>query len=236
MTQFYLDDIPVEVTHKKIKNLRLSVHPPAGKVKISAPVHMNLETIRIFAVSRIGWIKKHQAALKNREREAPRKYLDGESHSFLGKRYLLKLVAHRSSAGLLLKHETMELRVRGEFSSAKAKNALQTWYRHRLRELVAELVSKWEPVLGVKVHEFGIKLMKTKWGTCNPRAKRIWLNLELVKKPQESIEFVVVHEMAHLLVRKHGRHFKKIMDKHIPKWRIYSQQLRGKERAADQHG
>jgi predicted metal-dependent hydrolase len=220
-----LGDIPIDVTHKRIKNVHLSVYPPAGKVRISAPLHMNLDTIRVFAITKLGWIKRQQAALKKQDRETPREYLNRESHYYLGRRYLLTLVENRPVSAVVIKHTTLEIHQYGLSSPEKARNVLLAWYRSQLRELCTELIAKWEPRLGVKVTEFGIKVMKTKWGTCNPDDRRIWLNLELIKKPVECIEYIVVHELVHLLERKHGDAFVKLMTLHMPKWKSVREEL-----------
>ena len=225
MAHFVVADIPVDVVFKKIKHVHLSVYPPSGKVRVSAPYHMRLNAIRVLVISRLGWIRQQQARLRRQEREAPREYLDRESHYYLGRRYLMKLVDHRVSAGILIKHETIEVHQRGESSPSKARNALQFWYREEIRRIGNELISKWEPRLGVKVNELKIKLMKTKWGTCNPQDRRVWLNLELAKKPLECIEYIVVHEMAHILERKHNDIFVALMNKHMPKWKFLREEL-----------
>jgi predicted metal-dependent hydrolase len=220
-----LGKIPVDVVHKKIKNVHLSVYPPHGKVRISAPERMDIDTIRVFAISKLGWIKKQQAALKKQDRESPREYLERESHYYLGRRYLMRLVDHQPAAGVFIKHDNIEVYQRGESAPSKARNALQIWYREEIRRIGGELIKKWEPKLGVEVAEYGIKAMKTKWGTCNPVARRIWLNLELAKKPMECIEYIVVHEMVHILQRKHDDDFIRLMDKHLPKWKSYREEL-----------
>jgi len=223
--RFMLGKIPVDVTRKSIKHVHLSVYPPNGKVRISAPSHMKPETIRVFAISKLGWIKKQQAILKKQERETPREYLNQESHYYLGRRFLMKLVDHQQSAGILIKHGKIVVNQRGESAPEKARNVLQIWYRDEIRRIGGELIKKWEPKIDVKVSDFGIKLMKTKWGTCNPTEKRIWLNLELAKKPIECIEYIVVHEIVHILERKHNDNFVRLMNKHLPKWKFHREEL-----------
>lgn len=225
MTKLMLGTIPVDVVHKKIKNVHLSVYPPYGKVRISAPEKMNIDTIRVFAVSKLGWIKKQQATLKKQERETPREYLERESHYYLGRRYLMRLIEHQQAGGVFVKHDNIEVHQRGESAPSKARNVLQNWYRDEIRRIGGELIEKWEPKIGVAVAEYGIKAMKTKWGTCNPVARRIWLNLELAKKPIECIEYIVVHEMVHILVRKHDDDFIRLMDRHLPKWKFHREEL-----------
>ncbi|MBU0899522.1 M48 family metallopeptidase [bacterium] len=225
MQQIILGDICIDVVHKDIKNLHLSVYPPSGKVRISAPLRMDMDTIRIFTVSKLGWIRKQQIKLREQERETPREYINRESHYYLGKRYLLKVVEHNASPKVVLKHDTIELYVRENTSVDKNKAVLDGWYRQKLKEIIPEYITKWENLLKVKVEEFAIKKMKTKWGSCNRKAGRIWLNLELAKKTLHFIEYIIVHEMVHLLERKHNEIFIAYMDKFLPKWRFYKEEL-----------
>jgi predicted metal-dependent hydrolase len=225
MQQIMLGDIHIDVVHKDIKNIHLSVYPPSGRVRISAPLRMNTDIIRVFAVSKLGWIKKQQAKLREQERESPREYINRESHYYLGKRYLLKVIEQNTSPKVILKHNTIELHARKNTSLDKNKTILENWYRQRLKEMLPEYIAKWEKLLKVRVKDFAIKKMKTKWGSCNQKAGRIWLNLELVKKTKECIEYIVVHEMVHLLERKHNEIFIAYMDKFLPKWRFYKEEL-----------
>jgi hypothetical protein len=203
----------------------LSVNLPTGSVRISAPRRMDLDSIRVFAVSKLSWIKKQQTKLRNQEREVPREYLNKESHYFKGKRYLLKVVEQNSAPAVVLKHTTIELYIRPGTSRDKRKAILDEWYRQRLKELLPLLIQKWEKKMGVQVNEFRIKKMKTRWGTCNIKEKRIWLNLELAKKPVECLEFIVVHEMVHLFERKHNDRFVSYMDKFMPRWKFNNEVL-----------
>lgn len=225
MQQLQLGNITVDVVQKDIKNTHLSVYPPNGRVKISAPKRMDLDTIRIFAISRLGWIKKQQAKLRKQKREVPREFLNKESHYFNGKRYLLKVVEKDAPPAIVLKHSTIELFVRPGTNMLKKKDILDEWYRKELKEAVPFLINKWEKKMDVKVNEFGIKKMRTKWGTCNRSTKRIWLNLELAKKPKECLEYIVVHEMAHLIERSHNNRFVSLMTEFMPKWRFYKDEL-----------
>lgn len=220
-----LNDLYVEVVKKDIKNVHLSVYPPKGRVKVSAPMTMEVDTIRVFVISKLGWIKQQQKKICSQEREASREYLDRESHYFFGKRYLLKVVEHEAPPVVQLKHNTLELTIRPDTSLVKRQAILYEWYRAQMKLLLPNIIKKYEKLMAVEVSEFGIKRMKTKWGTCNPVAKRIWLNLELAKKPTECIEYIVVHEMAHLLERTHNDQFVALMDKFMPKWRFYRDEL-----------
>ena len=223
--QIELGEIAVEVVKKDIKNIHLSVHPPAGRVRISAPLRMNLETIRVFAISKLGWIKQHQKKLREQERETPREYLDRESHYVWEKRYLLEVIEADAAPGVELKHSKMLLRVRPGTSEDKKQAIVDKWYRAQIKKAVPSLIAKWEPLMGVKVERFFVQKMKTKWGSCNLDSKSIRLNTDLAKKPQECLEYIVLHEMVHLLVRDHGDRFTTLMDRNLPSWRLVRQTL-----------
>lgn len=225
MKQIELGDIVIDVEQKDIKNIHLSVHPPNGKVRISAPRRMDLDTIRVFAISKLKWIKKQQDAFKKQERETQREYLTRESHYYLGERYLLKIIEQDASPRIILKKKEIQLFVRPDTSQEKKKEILDEWYRSELKHILPSIIEKWERKIGVKSSEFGIKKMRTKWGTCNSNAKRIWLNLELAKKPIACIEYIVVHELVHLMERSHKERFIELMNEHMPKWRFYRDEL-----------
>lgn len=225
MALLQLGNISVDVVQKEIKNIHLSVYPPTGRVRISAPSRMDLDTIRVFAISKLGWIKKQQAKLKSQKREAQREYIPRESHCYLGKRYLLKVTEHDAPPKVILKHGTIDLYVRRNTSLEQRQAILNEWYRQRLKEVAPKYIEKWEKIMKVKVVEFGIKRMRTKWGTCTREAERIWLNLELAKKPLQCIEYIIVHEMVHLLERHHNERFMAYIDKFMPQWRHYKEEL-----------
>lgn len=225
MQQIELGNIVIEVEQKDIKNIHLSVYPPNGKVKIAAPERMDLDTIRVFAISKLRWIKKQQETFRNQEREAPREYLTKESHYFQGKRYLLKVKEHDSIPKVILKHNEIELFVRPNTTLEKRKEILDEWYRSELKKVIPKLIEKWEKKIGVQSNEIGIRKMRTKWGTCNTETKRIWINLELAKKPLECLEYIIVHELTHLLERRHNDIFVNYMNEFMPKWRFYRDEL-----------
>lgn len=223
--QIEIGDICIDVVQKNIKNIHLSVYPPIGRVRISAPLHLDIETIGVFAISKMGWIKKQQEKFRSQPREAPREYITRESHYYLGKRYLLKVIEHDSTPKVVIKHETIEMYIRPNTSIEKRQEILDEWYRKRLKEIVPGMIAQYEKAIKVKVNEFSIKKMKTRRGTCNIKAKRIWLNLELAKKYQHYIEYIIVHEMVHLLERHHNERFFAYMERFMPQWRGLKEEL-----------
>ena len=220
-TTLQLGEILVDVVRKDIKNLHLSVLPPAGRVRIAAPLAMNADAIRIFAISKLGWIKQQQQKMRDQLRESPREYLDRESHYLWGKRYLLKVVEHDGPPRLEIDHRRILLEVRPGTSADKMDDTLSAWYRTQLRQAIPPLIARWEPVMGVKVERFFIQRMKTKWGSCSPAAGHIRLNAELAKKPKDCLEYIVVHEMVHLLEPTHNPRFVALLERFMPKWQFY---------------
>jgi len=225
VTQLLLGDITVDVVLKDIRNIHLSVYPPTGRVKISAPLRMNIDTIRIYAISKLGWIKQRQTKLRRQDRETPREYLDRESHYVWGKRYLLKVVECEESPSVDLKHRTMLLRVRPGADDAKKQAVIEEWYRQQIKTAVPPLIAKWERLIGVTVDRFFVQQMRTKWGSCSARARSIRLNTDLAKKPPECLEYIVVHEMTHLVVHRHNDQFGSLMDRWLPNWKLLRQEL-----------
>ena len=223
--QISISGLSVAVVRKDIKNVHLSVHPPQGRITISAPQRMSIDTIRVFTISKLSWIKKQQAKMRAQKREAPREYVNRESHYYFGKRYLLKVVNRESMQRVILKHNTIELYAHASASIAQKEALLNAWYRQQLKKIVPKYIAKWEKKMKVKIREIGIKKMKTRWGTCNAKVGRIWLNLELAKKPLECVEYVIVHELVHLLERKHSERFVAYMDKFMPIWRGHKEEL-----------
>ena len=220
-----LGGLSVEVVRKRIKNIHLSVYPPNGRVRISAPNWLGLESIRLFAVSKLGWIRKQQQKLKEQERETPREYLDRESHQVWGRRVLLQIEHDRNGPPVELSPGKLVLRVREDATLERKRAVLDEWYREQVKAAAPELIAKWERILGVSVTGFFVQKMKTLWGSCNVRRHTIRLNAELAKKPPECLEYIVVHELVHLLERSHGPRFVALMDRHLPKWRFYKAEL-----------
>ncbi len=227
--RFTVSDIEIELVKKDIKNLHLSVFPPNGRVRISAPKKMDNDAIRLFAISKLSWIKKQRAKFKNQERQPEQEFVSGESHYFLGERYLLNVVyTNKRKQCVEIRNKTyLDLFVREGSVKEKRQKVMKEWYRRELKALIPSLIEKWEPIIGVKVNSWGVKLMKTRWGTCNTTHKRIWLNLELAKKPLACLEYIVVHEMVHLLERHHNERFVSYMDKFLPNWRSIKAELNG---------
>jgi len=225
MSVIQLGALVVEVTHKNIKNVHLSVYPPVGKIKVSAPKSMELETIRVFVISKLNWIKQQQKKLREQQREGPRDYIERESHYFNGKRYQLRVIESDTRPKVELSHKYLSLHIRPGMSKVRREEILNEWYRTQLKNMIPLLIKKYESLMKVEVSDYGVKRMKTKWGTCNPTAKRIWVNLELAKKPPECLEYIVVHEMTHLLEPTHNNRFVALMDLFLPKWRLYKDEL-----------
>ena len=225
ISQIELGDIVVDVVQKDIKNVYLSVYPPAGRVRITAPEHMNLDAIRVFAASKIAWIQKQQSKLRDQERETFREYLDRESHYIWGKRYLLKIVEADGAPAVELKARKMILRIRPGASAEAREAVVSKWYREQLKVAISDLLTKWEPIIGVRVERFFVQKMKTKWGSCNPNRRSIRLNTDLAKKPKFCLEYILVHELTHLLEKTHNYRFTALMDQFMPQWRDYREML-----------
>ena len=225
VTQIAFGDITADVMLKDIKHIHLSVYPPSGRVRIAAPSRMRLDTIRVFAISKLGWIKQQQQKLQQQERETPREYRDRESHYLWGKRYLLKVIEGNEAPSVALQHRWILLRVRPGTDAKKKRAIVEAWYRQQLKKAVPPLIARWEPLLGVKVERFFVQRMKTKWGSCNHGARSLRLNTELAKKPRECLEYIVVHEMTHILEPTHNARFIALMDQCMPQWQFYRDQL-----------
>jgi len=214
-----LGEISIEVTRKDIKNVHLSVRPPEGRVTLAAPLATRLEVARAYAISKLGWIRDQQKQLASQARETPRQFITRESHYLWGRRYLLNVELREAKPRVTVDHKRITLSVRPGSSDAKRAEVMHQWHKQLLHEAVPPLVRKWEPKLGVEVHGYFLQRMKTKWGSCNHRAGHIRLNTELIKKPKHLLEYVVVHEMAHLLEPTHSERFLGILERNYPTWR-----------------
>jgi len=218
VTKLTLGDIDVDVVLKDIKNVHLSVHPPHGRVRIAAPSRMKLDNIRLYAISKLDWIKTQQKQLRGQRRETPREYIERESHFVWGRRYLLKVVEQEAPPTVEVKHRALILTVRSGTEETKREKIIDNWYREHVKRETELLIEKWQSVLKVKVAGFYVQRMKTRWGSCNTDAKTIRVNTELGKKDPDCLEYIVVHEMIHLLERSHNDRFRRLMDKFYPKW------------------
>jgi len=225
-TQIKVGDIAVDVVLKDIKNIHLRVSLPMGRVRISAPRRMNLDNIRAFVISKLGWIKQQQQKFQMQERETPFEYLDRESHYVWGRRYLLKIVEHDTAPEVKLNHSEMILRVRPGAEHNTKQAIVDLWYREQIKATVPGLIAKWEPIMHVKVDHIFVQKMKTKWGSCNPVKHSIRFNTDLAKKPPGCLEYIVVHEMVHLLERHHNGRFRAYLDQFMPQWRQHREELK----------
>lgn len=224
-----ISGLQVEIVRKNIKNLHLGVYPPGGRVRVAAPLRVSDDAVRLVVIGKLGWIKRQQVKFERQPRESSREMVSGESHYFLGHRYRLQVIPDaRSKQWIVVRNKaTIELHVNPGADTGARHRVLGKWYRVQLRELLGPLMEKWQERLGVRVNTFGIKRMKTKWGTCNTEARRIWINLELAKKSSDCLEYVVVHELVHLLARHHDDAFISLMDRHMPRWRSIREELNG---------
>jgi predicted metal-dependent hydrolase len=220
-----LGGIVVEVVKKDIKNIHLSVYPPSGKVRISAPLQMSIETIRVFAITKLDWIRRQQYIFENQERETQREFLNRESHYLWGKRYLLEVVEVEEAPKVEVEHSTIRLSVRPHSNEEKRQAILSEWHRDQVRAASLPLISQWEGLIGVKVKRVFIQTMKTKWGSCNHLNSTIRLNSELAKKPKECLEYIVMHEMIHILEPTHSERFVEQMNRFLPNWMSYRDKL-----------
>lgn len=216
----------MEVVRKDIRNLHLGVYPPNGRVRVAVPLRLDDEVVRLAVISRLGWIRLQQSGFEQQDRQSQREMVTGESHYYLGRRYRLDVIERNGPASVSLRNNTiLELQVRPGTGRDERDAVLHRWYRQRLRERIPPLIAKWEPKVGVTVAEWGIKKMKTRWGACNIEARRIWLNLELAKKPARCLEYILVHEMVHLLERRHNERFRELMDSLMPQWPLHREEL-----------
>ena len=228
-----ISNIPIQVIRKPIKNLHLAVYPPDGQVRISAPLRITDDAIRLLVVNRLQWIKKQQAKFEAQPRQTEREVVSGESHYLWGQRYRLDVTYQTGKPTLQFKGNYLYMTLPPQTSQVARSTLLANYYRQVLKQRIPELLAKWQPLIGVVVNDWGVKRMKTKWGSCNISEKRIWLNLELAKKSPECLEFVIVHELVHLLERYHNARFYLLMDQFLPKWPHYRTQLNTEPLAAE---
>lgn len=231
--QLEIDGITIDIEKKKVKNMRLVVSP--DKIRISAPMNVSLENITAFVTSKIEWIKKHQQRFSAQTKQPKKVFLEEERHYFQGIAYILRIIKHKERPKIILTTENingetkqfLNLYVKPDIDTTMYSSILNQWYRIQLEKIAKPLIQKWEAIIGVKSNEFRIKQMKTRWGTCNIQAKRIWLSLELAKKSLNCLEYIIVHELVHLLERLHNARFVGFMNKFMPEWKIYKNELNG---------
>jgi predicted metal-dependent hydrolase len=221
-----INGMRVDIVRKDIKNLHLGVYPPHGRVRVAVPLAVNDEAVRLAVIGKLGWIKRQQAGFESQPRQSEREMVSGEAHYYLGRRYRLRVIEHDGPGQVVLRTKTLlEIHARSDSAVEYREQVLQRWYRGQLKHMIPELIEKWESKLGIQIATWGVKRMKTRWGTCNIEARRIWINLELAKKPIQCLEYIVVHEMVHLLERHHNDTFIAIMNKCLPQWRMYRDEL-----------
>lgn len=221
-----IEDIVVDIIRKDIRNLHLRVRAPKGKVDVTVPYRMTEFTIRSFVMSKLAWIKNHRLRFKGQPDPIQLEYISGENHQFQGKSYLLNVIYFDSTPRVEIRNNTyMDLYVRPGSNQLQREKVINSWYRSQLKEQVPYLLEKWEYIIRVELNDWGIKKMKTRWGTCNQKDRRIWINLELAKKSVRCLEFIIAHELTHLLERRHNKHFMALMDKFMPEWRYYKEEL-----------
>lgn len=226
MHQITVNGMVVDVVRKKIKNLHLAVYPPSGRVRVAAPLHIDDEAVRLAVISRLAWIRKQQAKFERQERQSRREYVSGESHFYQGNRYLLNVIYCDGIPKVILRNNThIDLLVRNGSDTAKRGHILQEWYRQQLKDAIPLHIAKWEVIIGVEIADWRVRQMKTRWGTCNIEQRRIWLNLELAKKSTRCLEYIIVHELIHMLERRHNERFIALMDQFLPLWRILREEL-----------
>lgn len=221
-----ISGLPVHIYRKPIKNLHLGVYPPRGRVRVAAPLRMSDNAVRLAVISRLGWIKKQRARFQSQERQSAREYVSRESHYYLGRRYLMNVVEHDGPPRVALRNKgVLEFHVPSGMTRVSRERLLRDWYRQQVKSLIPPIVEKWEAVTGINVAAWGVRRMKTKWGSCSSAERRIWLNLELAKKPLRCLEYIIVHEMIHLLERRHNDRFTKLLDRFMPTWRLHRDEL-----------
>ncbi|MFD0750615.1 M48 family metallopeptidase [Mucilaginibacter calamicampi] len=219
MQTIKISNIDIDVSFKDIKNVHLSVHPPNGKVTVSAPLHIDLDTVKIYAATKLSWIKKERSKILKQDRQSHKSYITRESHYLFGKRYLLE-VTPASKAKVVAHHSKIELQVPQQFNAEDKHDLLYKFYRTELRNKLTNLISNYAKKMGLEPPDFGIRKMKTKWGSCSIERRHLWFNIELAKKPEACVEYIIVHEMVHLLERHHNKNFTALVDRYYPNWQV----------------
>jgi hypothetical protein len=218
--------LEVQTVRKDIKNMHLGVYPPTGRVRIAAPIRTTEDSMRLFIISKIPWIKKQKVKFEKQQRQTKREYISGESHYFLGRRFLLNVIHTKDSPKIEIRKKThLDLHIRPNTSTKKREELLESFYRGELKRHIPKLLSKWERITGIKVSSVNIKKMKTKWGTSNPKDKRIWVNSELAKNRLRCLDYVILHEIIHLLEKTHNDKFYRLLDLYMPQWQQHRKEL-----------
>lgn len=225
MNKITVENIDIELTRKKIKNIHLTVYPPDGRVKLSVPAHMNDDAVKNFILTKVSWINKKKKQFTALENQSEKEFISGEIHYLSGNKFVLNVIETSGKQHAKLRNEYIDLYVRPGSTAEKREKVLTEFYRQNLKDLIPSYIEKWEGLMGVEVDEFGVKLMKSRWGTCNVRDKRIWINLELAKKNKACLEYIIVHEMVHLLEKSHNKNFKAYMTKFLPDWKARKDEL-----------
>ncbi len=221
-----IENLEIKVTQKRMKNMRVVIHPPLAEIRVSAPLRLSLKRIKAFVISKLDWIKKQKLVVENQKRESPKKFIQGELHDFFGEKYSLKIFENSATNSVKLVEENIQIRSKKSHARNGLELMLDKFYREQLTKIIPKFIADFEKKMHVKVDEFRIKKMKTRWGTCNPMARRIWINLELAKKPAQCLEYIVLHEMVHLLERHHNKKFFAHMDHFMPAWRDHRNKLK----------
>jgi predicted metal-dependent hydrolase len=226
MADLNVAEIDVEIVRKDIKNIHFGVYPPNGRVRVAVPENVDDEAVRIAVISKLSWIRKQITAFQNQQRQSKREYVPRESHYYLGKRYLLSIDESKGKPTVIVnKSKTLILKVRPGSSSEKREKILTEWYRDELKNIIPQMIKKWEAILDVRVTAWGVRKMKTKWGSCNPKTGRILINLELIKKPVHCIDYIILHEMTHLIEKRHNDRFRDLLTHHMSHWQTYRDEL-----------
>lgn len=226
MEQISISDITIDVVRKDIKNIHLAVYPPTGRIRLAAPLNVSDDAIRLFAISKIAWIKRNQRKFEGQERIAVRVYKQRESHYFLGQRYLLNIIEENTTPKVVVRSKTyIDLYIRPNTSTEKRQEIMTEWYRAELKKLIPPIIAKWEKTTKIEVNDWQVKLMKTKWGSCNIEDRKIWINLELIHKPIHCLEYIILHEIVHLKERHHNERFQYYMDTYLPNWKSIRAEL-----------
>lgn len=224
--KFKVDNLSILVEEKRIENIHISVNPPLGSIKVSAPTNVNQETLRLAIIEKSGWIKSKQKELRSQDRLSEREMVEGESHYYKGKRYRLRIIETDKRAFVEIKNKQyIDLHIKAGSSKKTKEKALEKWYRRELIKELEAITPEWERKINVKASSFNIRKMKARWGSCDPKRKRININMELIKKPIICLEYIVVHELVHLIEPYHNQHFKELMYEFMPTWRRHKNTL-----------